>query len=155
MRRGKIIFCSGLTNAAKAGQNSFVPARQAQRTSQRKTPFMCTQRVPICLSINSHQGPPLSDISGHHEPPEATSLLHKSLPRMFRPSICLTFHFSALYLSSKSPIHLKFWRVCRPKTNLIFFLILTHRFVNLFVNFHQIVCTKRFSRIFFYLFLNF
>jgi hypothetical protein len=35
----KTIFCVGLTRAAKAGQKSLVPARQAQRNNQVRTPF--------------------------------------------------------------------------------------------------------------------
>jgi hypothetical protein len=44
----KIIFCSGLTRVAKAGQKSFVPARRAQGTKLRKEPFVMyrTSRVP-------------------------------------------------------------------------------------------------------------
>jgi hypothetical protein len=46
----KIIFCTGLT---RAGQQSIVPARQAQRTNQGRTPFICTLRFPICLSFST------------------------------------------------------------------------------------------------------
>jgi hypothetical protein len=53
------IFCTGPTRAAKAVQN--LPARRAQRT-----PFICTPWVPICLSFNSQQGPPLSSLSVRH-----------------------------------------------------------------------------------------
>ncbi len=60
----KIIFCSGLTRAAKAGQKSIVPARQTQRTNQGRIPYICTPRVPIHLSFNSQQGQPLSNLSG-------------------------------------------------------------------------------------------
>ncbi len=60
----KIIFCTGLTRAAKAGQKSIVPARKAQRTNQGMTSFICTPRVPVCLSFDSQQGPPLSGLSG-------------------------------------------------------------------------------------------
>ncbi len=35
------ISCIGLTRAAKAEQKSLVPARQAQRTNQERTPFIC------------------------------------------------------------------------------------------------------------------
>jgi hypothetical protein len=56
----KIIFCTRLTRAAKAGQKNIVPARQTQRTNQGRTPIVCTLRVPIHLSFNSQQGPPLS-----------------------------------------------------------------------------------------------
>jgi hypothetical protein len=45
------IFCTGLTKA-KAGQNSIILARRAQRTNQGRTPFICTPRVPIRLSFN-------------------------------------------------------------------------------------------------------
>jgi hypothetical protein len=38
----KIIFCPGLTRAAKVGQKSFVLARRVQRTNQERTCFICT-----------------------------------------------------------------------------------------------------------------
>jgi hypothetical protein len=37
----KIIFCTGLTRAAQAGQKSIVPERRVQRTNQGRTPFIC------------------------------------------------------------------------------------------------------------------
>jgi hypothetical protein len=52
------LFCTRLTRAAKAGQKSIVLARQAQQTTQGRTPFICTLRVPVCLGFNSQQGPP-------------------------------------------------------------------------------------------------
>ncbi len=39
----KMIFCTGLTRAAKAGQKSIVPVRQAQRTNQGRAPVICPQ----------------------------------------------------------------------------------------------------------------
>jgi hypothetical protein len=36
------IFCIGVTRAAKAKQKSLVPARQAQRTNQKRTSLICT-----------------------------------------------------------------------------------------------------------------
>ncbi len=42
----KIIFCTGLTSAAKSGQNALVPAWGAQRTNQGRTPFICSQESP-------------------------------------------------------------------------------------------------------------
>ncbi len=42
---------------------SPVLARQAQRTNQGKTPFICTPWVAIHLSFNSQQGPLLSSLS--------------------------------------------------------------------------------------------
>ncbi len=60
----KIIICTGLTRAAKAGHKSIVLARQAQQNSQGRTPVICIPRVPICRSFNSQQGPPLSGLSG-------------------------------------------------------------------------------------------
>ncbi len=65
----KIIFCTGLTRAAKAGRNSIVPARRVQRTNQGRTPFICTLWVPIHLSFNSQQGPLFSSLSGCCPPP--------------------------------------------------------------------------------------
>ncbi len=53
---GKNIFCTGPTRAAKAEQKSLVPARQAQRTNQGRTPFICTLWVSVHLSFNSQQG---------------------------------------------------------------------------------------------------
>ncbi len=61
--RKKICF-TGPTRAAKAGQKSLVQARRAQRTYQGRTTVICTPWVPICLSFNSQQGPPLSGLSG-------------------------------------------------------------------------------------------
>ncbi len=49
-------WCTGPTRVVKAEQKSFVLARQAQQTNQRKTPFICTLWVPIHLSFNSQQG---------------------------------------------------------------------------------------------------
>jgi hypothetical protein len=39
---GEKIFLTMPTRAAKAGRKSIVPARQAQRTNQGRTPFICT-----------------------------------------------------------------------------------------------------------------
>jgi hypothetical protein len=51
------IFCTGLTEAAKAEQKSLVPARQVQRTNQgRSPPSICTLWVPVRLSFNSQAG---------------------------------------------------------------------------------------------------
>ncbi len=61
------LFCTGPTRAAKAGQKSLLPARRAPQTNQGKTPFMCTLWVPICLSFNCQQGPPISSLSGSDE----------------------------------------------------------------------------------------
>jgi hypothetical protein len=36
------IFCTGPARAVKAEQKSLVPARQAQRSNQGRTPFICT-----------------------------------------------------------------------------------------------------------------
>jgi hypothetical protein len=36
------ILCTGTTRVAKTEQKSLVPARQAQRTNQGETPFICT-----------------------------------------------------------------------------------------------------------------
>ncbi len=44
---------------------SLVAARQAQRTNQGMTPNICTPWVPICLSFNSQNGPPLSSITDY------------------------------------------------------------------------------------------
>ncbi len=38
----KKVFCTGPIRAAKAGQQSLVPARRAQRTNQGRTPFICS-----------------------------------------------------------------------------------------------------------------
>ncbi len=38
---GEKIFCTVPTRAVKAGQKSLVPARQAQRTDQGRTPINC------------------------------------------------------------------------------------------------------------------
>jgi hypothetical protein len=58
-------FYSELTRAVEAELKSLVPARQAQRTNQRRIPFICTLWVPIHLSFNSQQGPPFSILFGY------------------------------------------------------------------------------------------
>jgi hypothetical protein len=70
----RIIFCTGPTRAAKVEQKSLVPTRQAQRTNQERTTFICTLCVPIYLSFNSsQQGPTLSALNyiAAHSRPEA------------------------------------------------------------------------------------
>ncbi len=62
----KKTFCTGPNRAAKAEQKSLVPARQAQRTNQERTPFICTLWVPVHLSLNSQQGPPISSLSARY-----------------------------------------------------------------------------------------
>jgi hypothetical protein len=54
----QILFCTGSTRAAKAGQN-LLYRHGGPTNQQEKTPFICTPRVPICLSFNIEQGPPL------------------------------------------------------------------------------------------------
>ncbi len=44
-------------------KNTLVAARQAQRINQERTPFVWYSRVPVYLSLNSQQGPPLSSLS--------------------------------------------------------------------------------------------
>ncbi len=39
--------------------------RRAHWTNQERTSFICTCWVPICLSFNSQQGPPLSSLSAY------------------------------------------------------------------------------------------
>ncbi len=58
----KKIFCTGPTRGAKAGQKSLVPARQAQRNNQGRTPFIFV----LFESPYSQQGPTLSSLSGYH-----------------------------------------------------------------------------------------
>jgi hypothetical protein len=58
VRWGKKYFYWGV----QSSQKSLVPARQAQRTNQERTPFVCTLWVPIHTSFNSQQGPPLSGL---------------------------------------------------------------------------------------------
>jgi hypothetical protein len=53
--RWKKIFWTGPTRAAEAGKKHIVPSRQAQRTNQGRTPFICTLCVPIHLSFNFQQ----------------------------------------------------------------------------------------------------
>ncbi len=48
----KIILCTGLTIAAKAGQISFVPARRVQQTNQGRASFIWTFWVTFHLSFN-------------------------------------------------------------------------------------------------------
>ncbi len=63
---GQYIVSTGPTRAAKAEQKSLVPSRQAQRTNQERTPFIYTLWVPIHLSFNRQQKPPLSSLSDHN-----------------------------------------------------------------------------------------
>ncbi len=64
VRWWKKIVCTVLTREAKAGHKSLVPTQQAQRTNQRRTFFISTPWVPICLSFNSQRRPPpLSGLS--------------------------------------------------------------------------------------------
>jgi hypothetical protein len=63
---GKTYFELGPTRA-KAEPKSFVPAWQAQRTNQGRTPLICTPWVPIHLSFNSQQGPPLVSLVLFHK----------------------------------------------------------------------------------------
>ncbi len=65
----KKICCTGLTRAVKARQKCLVPARKAQRTNQGRNSFICATKVPICLSFNSQQGPPLYGLSCYNYPP--------------------------------------------------------------------------------------
>ncbi len=58
VRWGKRYFYWGV----QSSQKSLIPARQAQRTNQERTPFVCTIWVPIHTSFNSQQGPPLSGL---------------------------------------------------------------------------------------------
>ncbi len=60
----KNILCWADYRAAMAEQKPLVPARQAQRTNQERTPFICPLWVPIHRSFNSQQGPPISNLSG-------------------------------------------------------------------------------------------
>jgi hypothetical protein len=55
-------FYTGPTRAANAGQKSLVPARWAKIIEQGRIPLICTPWVPIHLSFNSQQGPPLCSI---------------------------------------------------------------------------------------------
>jgi hypothetical protein len=49
-----------MTSAAKAEQKSLVPTRQAQRTNQGGTPFICTPQSPVTSVSTVSRGPPLS-----------------------------------------------------------------------------------------------
>ncbi len=60
----EIVYERKQNRVAKAGQKSLVPARRAQRTNQRRTPFVCRYSLstPVCLGFNSQQRPPLSSL---------------------------------------------------------------------------------------------
>ncbi len=58
------IFCTGPTRAAKAEQKFLVPALQAWRTNQERTPFISTRWVSIHFSFNRRQGQAISNLSG-------------------------------------------------------------------------------------------
>ncbi len=114
---GKKIFCTGLTRASKTEQKSLVPARQAQRTNQRRTNFICTLWVSIHLSFNSQQGPPLSSLSVHNtSPPPPLSHLtlfkHSSLRKLPPPPHSLTYCFSFFTI----PSHILLSNRCLSRT---------------------------------------
>jgi hypothetical protein len=56
MHWNSVLFWTGLTRAAKAGQKSLVPSWRAQQTNQGRTPLICTLWVPICLSSTVSRG---------------------------------------------------------------------------------------------------
>ncbi len=60
----KLVYGEGPTRAATEEQKCLVPPRQALRTNQWRTPFICTLWVPIHHSFNSRQRPPISSLSG-------------------------------------------------------------------------------------------
>jgi hypothetical protein len=62
----KNILCTGPIRAAKAEQKSLVPALQAPRTNQERTPFICPFWAPIHHSFNSQQGPERLERGGWH-----------------------------------------------------------------------------------------
>ncbi len=64
----KIIFCTGLSRTANAGQNSVVTAR----ANQGRDPIIGS----LVLSFNSRQGQPLSSLSGDNRFGLAGSLLN-------------------------------------------------------------------------------
>jgi hypothetical protein len=55
-----------VTLRTRQEKNLLSQSRQAQRTNQGRALFICTPSVPICLSFNSQQGPPLSCLSCWH-----------------------------------------------------------------------------------------
>ncbi len=59
VRWGKKYFVLGRQEQQRENKKSLLPARQAQRTNQERTPFICPLWVPIHLSFNSqHRGHP-------------------------------------------------------------------------------------------------
>ncbi len=52
----KIIFCTGLTSAAKAGKKSIVPARRVQRTSQERSPYQLSTLSPHSPQFQQSEG---------------------------------------------------------------------------------------------------
>ncbi len=58
VRWGKKYFVLGWPEQPRQDKKSLVQARRAQR----RTPFICTLWVPIHLSFNNQQGPPLSTV---------------------------------------------------------------------------------------------
>jgi hypothetical protein len=79
MGTNKVRKCAELPREAKERQKSISQSRQAEITDQERTPFICTPRVPICLSFNSEQGLPLSGLSGGTRPLQLPSK-YKSYP---------------------------------------------------------------------------
>ncbi len=60
---GEKYFVPGSLEQPRLEQKSLVPAHIAQLANQGRTPFFCTLWVPIHLSFNSQQWPPLSSLS--------------------------------------------------------------------------------------------
>ena len=63
-RWGKKYILYWATRATKGRQKSHVLAQRAHRTNQERIHFICISWVPMHLSFNSQQGPPLSRLSG-------------------------------------------------------------------------------------------
>ncbi len=85
------LFCTGPTRAAKAEQKSLVPARQAQRSKQGRTPFICTLWVPIRLSFNSQpRATPLYSLSDANI---ANNVGNFSSRQIIKQSVCVSINY--------------------------------------------------------------
>ncbi len=102
------IFCIVLTRAATAGQKPLVPVSRAKRTNQGRAPFICTLWVPVCLSFNSQQRPPLS-VSSLSVPDTAYSFAEEAISEILK--FCrLTAHTEQLKkLTSPMPTNRRRW----------------------------------------------
>ncbi len=64
-----ILYCIGLLEQPSQEKN-YCTGTTSPTNQPRTDLFLCTPRVPFCLSFNGQQGPPLSGLSGHQQQQE-------------------------------------------------------------------------------------